>query len=134
MIEIENMPAGLAELAQQAAAAFVADVLGVTAVVVATVDGFDLASAFRGQQDAPRIAAMASSISAISSVVSMEAGLGNYKSVTISTDAGFAIVHAVPRIDVELVINVIADGEAILAQSMHRIGKMAKALAEVGAA
>lgn len=133
MIEIENMPAGLTELASQTATAFVAAVAGVTAVVVATVDGFDVASAFRGEQDAARIAAMASSISAISSVVSMEAGLGNYKSVTISTDAGFAIVYAVPRMDVELVINVIADGEAILAQSMHRISSMAKALAAVGA-
>ena len=129
MIAIDNMPAGLREAAQRAATACLADVVGVTAVVIATVDGFDVASAFRGNQDAARIAAMASSISAISGVVSMEAGLGSFKSVTINTDAGFAIVQAVPRSDIELVIHVIADGDAILAQSMHRAGVMARILA-----
>jgi predicted regulator of Ras-like GTPase activity (Roadblock/LC7/MglB family) len=134
MIEIQHMPAGMRELARETAAACVADVAGVTAAVIATVDGFDVASAFRTQQDAARIAAMASSISAISNVVALEAGLGNFKSVTINTDEGFAIVHAVQRTDVELVINVIADSSAILAQSMHRIGMMAKILAALPAA
>ena len=131
MTDIQNMPAGLREAARRAALLCLAEVAGVTAVVIATVDGFDLASAFRGDQDAARIAAMASSISAISSVVALEAGLGKFKSVTINTDSGFAIVQAVPRDDVELVIHVIAGGDAILAQSMHRAGVMAKALAGV---
>jgi len=129
MIDIDNIPATLREAAQRAATACLAEVVGVTAVVIATVDGFDLAAAFRGNQDATRIAAMASSISAISSVVALEAGLGSFKSVTINTDAGFAIVQAVPRSDIELVIHVIADGDAILAQSMHRAGVMARILA-----
>lgn len=131
MIDIENMPPGMLDAAQRTAAACLAEVTGVTAVVIATVDGFDVASAFRGQQDAARIAAMASSISAISSVVALEAGLGSFKSVTIGTDSGFAIVQAVPRQDVELVIQVIAGGDAILAQAMHRAGVMAKLLAGV---
>jgi len=128
-----NLPAGLREAAQQAVSACVAEVDGITSAVVATVDGFDLASAFRITQDAARIAALGSSISAISNVVSQEAGLGNFRSVTINTDAGFAIVHAVPRSDVELVINVIAGGDAILAQAMHRINVMARLLASAGA-
>ena len=132
MITVENMPADLAAFAQGLATECLAEVYGVTAVVIATVDGFDIASAFRGEQDAARIAAMASSISAISSVVAMEAGLGTFKSVTIGTDSGFAVVQAVPRTDVELVIHVIANGDAILAQAMHRIGLMARALAKVG--
>jgi predicted regulator of Ras-like GTPase activity (Roadblock/LC7/MglB family) len=131
MTDIQNMPAGLREAARRAALLCLAEVAGVTAVVIATVDGFDLASAFRGDQDAARIAAMASSISAISSVVAMEAGLGKFKSVTINTDSGFAIVQAVQRADVELVIHLIAGGDAVMAQSMHRAGVMAKGLASV---
>ena len=127
----DSLPAGLREAAAQTASACVADVKGVSAVVIASVDGFDLASAFRIPQDAARIAAMASSISAISAVVSLEAGLGRFRSVTIGTDAGFAVVHAVPRADIELVISVIASEDAILAQVMHRIGAMAKTLAGV---
>ena len=131
MTIIQNLPPHLRDAAQQAAAACVADVVGVTAAVIATVDGFDVASSFRIQQDAARLAAMASSISAISGVVSMEAGLGKLRYVAIATDNGFAIVFAVPRTDVELVINVVADGNAILAQVMHRISAMAKTLAEI---
>lgn len=131
MIDIPNMPDGLREAARRAALLCLAELAGITAVVIATVDGFDLASAFRGDQDAARIAAMASSISAISSVVALEAGLGNFRSVTINTDSGFAIVHAVQRTDVELVIHLISSGDAVLAQAMHRAGTMAKVLAGV---
>lgn len=133
MIEIDKMSVAMQNAAQQAAAACVAEVAGVTAVVIATVDGFDLASVCRKGQDPARIAAMASSISAISAVVSMEAGLGSFRSVTIGTDDGFALVQAVPRGDVELVINLIADGGAILAQAMHRAGLIAKTLAALPA-
>jgi len=133
MTIFDNLPAGLREAAQESAQAFLDEVVGITAVVVATVDGFDLASAVRGGQDPARIAAMASSISAISGVVAQEAGLGEYRSVTIGAGAGFAIVHTVVRSDVELVINIIADGNAILAMALHRIARMAKSLASHGA-
>ena len=55
-------------IAAREAQNFLDEVNGVTAVVIATVDGFDVASAMRAG-DAARVAAMASSISAISSVV-----------------------------------------------------------------
>ena len=108
---------------------FLNDVNGVTAVVIATVDGFDVASAMRAG-DAARVAAMASSISAISSVVSQEASLGRNKCVTIDTESGFAVVYSVYRSDAELVINVIADGSAILGQVNYRTAQFAKTLAD----
>ncbi|RSZ58546.1 hypothetical protein HF313_07245 [Massilia atriviolacea] len=122
------LPPGLLQSANDLSAQFLRDINGVNAVVVATVDGFALASAFNRDNDAGRIAAMASSISAIGSVVAMEAGLGTYRSVTINTESGFVVVHAVPRRDVQLVINVIADGNAILAQVVHRVGTVARQL------
>jgi predicted regulator of Ras-like GTPase activity (Roadblock/LC7/MglB family) len=129
MNQISNLSETLRTVAHTEAAAFLADVTGVTAVVVATADGFDIAAALKNKDDPGRIAAMASSISAISSVVAMEAGLGTYKSVTINTERGFAVVFAVPRSDIELVINVLTDGNAILAQVLHRAASMAKTLA-----
>ena len=116
-------------IAAREAQNFLDEVNGVTAVVIATVDGFDVASAMRAG-DAARVAAMASSISAISSVVSQEANLGRNKSVTIDTESGFAMVHSVHRDDAELVINVIADGSAILGQVAYRIAQFARTLAE----
>lgn len=116
-------------IAQREAQSFLEEVNGVTAVVIATVDGFDVASAMRAG-DAARVAAMASSISAISSVVSQEASLGRNKSVTIDTESGFAMVYSVHRDDAELVINVIADGNAILGQVAYRIAQFARTLAD----
>lgn len=105
-----------------------AEVRGVTAVVVATPDGFDIASAMR-QGEAARIAAMASSIAAISAVVSEEAELGQSKSVTIDTDSGFALVCSVRRPDLDLIIIIIANGEAILGQVNYSAAQFAQALA-----
>lgn len=116
-------------IAQRESQSILEEVNGVTAVVVATVDGFDIASAMRAG-DAARVAAMASSISAISAVVSQEASLGRNKSVTIDTDSGFALVYSVHRSDAELVINVIADGNAILGQVSYRVAQFSKTLAE----
>ena len=115
-------------IAQREAQDLLDQVEGVNTVVVATVDGFDVAAALR-TGEAARVAAMASSISAISSVVSQEASLGRNKSVTIDTEDGFALVHSVHRDDAELVINVIASGTAILGQVAYRAAQFARALA-----
>ncbi len=124
-----NLAPSAKVLASREADNILSEVSGVTAVVVATVDGFDVASAMR-QGDPARVAAMASSISAISSVVSQEASLGRNKSVTIDTESGFAVVFSVHRPDADLVINVIADGSAILGQVSYRTAQFAKSLAE----
>ena len=116
------------ELAAREADRLLSEISGVTAVVIATIDGFDLASAMR-QGDAARVAAMASSIAAISSVVSQEASLGRSKSVTIDTDAGFALVHSVYRPDADLIISVIADESAILGQVAYQAAQLARTLA-----
>lgn len=119
---------GAARIAQREAQDLLDQVEGVSTVVVATVDGFDVASALRAGE-AARVAAMASSISAISAVVSQEASLGRSKSVTIDTEAGFAVVHSVYRDDAELVIIVIANGGALLGQVNYRVAQFARTLA-----
>ena len=123
-----NIPPSVLSLARAEAQSMVDEVTGITAVVIATVDGFDVASVIRGSAEAARIAAMASSISAISTVVSHEAQLGRNKSVTIDTESGFAVVYSVHRTDAELVINVIADSSAILAQVSYRVAQFSRLL------
>jgi uncharacterized protein len=118
----------LRSAAQGQAQSILSDVNGVAAVVIATVDGFDIASAVTGGTDPARVAAMASSISALGAVVSQEAGLGRSRSVTITTEAGFAFVSTVHRNDVSLVVNVIGGERAILAQVVYRCGECVRAL------
>jgi len=130
MNAISNLNDELRTRAQDLVSAMLADLSGVSTVLVATADGFELAAALRQRDEDPgRIAAMASSIAAISAVVAAEAGLGNYKSVTINAEQGFAVVVAVPRTDIELIINVIANSDAVLALVLHRANSMAKQLA-----
>lgn len=118
--------------AQNEAHRLLYDVAGLRAVVVATVDGFDIASAIqRGALEPARLAAMASSISAISDVVSQEAALGRGKSVTIDTEEGFALVYAVQHPVVPLVINVIAGPDAVLGRVAYRVAQLAQTLATI---
>ncbi len=114
--------------AQDQARRMLEEVSGVVAVVIATTDGFDIASAVTRDIDPVRVAALASSISAIGAVVSQEARLGRSRSVTINTDAGFAFLSAIHRKDVDLVVNVIANEHAILGQVAYRSGECVRAL------
>lgn len=117
-------------LAQKEAQKLMDDIHEIQAVVIASVDGFDIASAVRSNMDASRIAAMASSIAAISGVVSHEAQLGRSRSVTIDTEAGFAVVRSVYRGDVELIINVIAQEGVLIGEVAYRTSQLARQLAE----
>jgi predicted regulator of Ras-like GTPase activity (Roadblock/LC7/MglB family) len=102
---------------------------GVIAVVVATADGFDIASLVRGEVDVARLAAMASSIAAIGSGVAHEGKLGTCRHVTVGTTGGFVHVVGVRRAGGELVLNVIAGEDAILAQVAYSAAEQARALA-----
>lgn len=123
-----NLSDAAKAVAHSGAQKILSEVTGVTAVVVATVDGFDVASAIRGNTNASRIAALASSIAAISTVVSDETELGLSKSVIIDTESGFAVVYSVRRADAELVINVIANSSAILGQVAYHTSQFARLL------
>jgi predicted regulator of Ras-like GTPase activity (Roadblock/LC7/MglB family) len=101
---------------------------GVSAVVVATEDGFDLAAAARAGVDPGRVAALASSIAAIGQVVSEEAGLGASRCVTVETERGHVLVHSARRPDVDLAITVLASSDALLGMVKLRAAAVAQAL------
>jgi predicted regulator of Ras-like GTPase activity (Roadblock/LC7/MglB family) len=116
-------------LAQVEAQGILDDVAGVTAVVIATVDGFDVASVLRNGLNPSRIAALASSIASIGEVVSGEALLGRSKSLTVNTESGVAVIHNVYRHEIGLVVIVVASGDAILAQLNYRTNAAVSRLA-----
>lgn len=104
---------------------------GVSSVVIATVDGFDIASIGLDEEDPGRIAAMASSVSAIGSVISQEESLGRSRSVTIATDTGFAYLSCAYLPDQTLILNVIADQDAVLGQVAYRCAESVRRLEAV---
>lgn len=115
-------------LAQREADALVNELEGVTAAVVATADGFDVAACVRGSAEPARIAALASSIAAIGQAVSAESGLGESRCVTINTTAGFAVVHAATRADIALVVQIIASERALVGAVTYRAAEAARRL------
>jgi predicted regulator of Ras-like GTPase activity (Roadblock/LC7/MglB family) len=126
----ETLLAGLRVMARVEARALAADLAGIRAVVVASADGFDLASALCDEADARRVAALARSIAAIGVVVSAETGLGRSSGITVTTEAGFIYVQQVRRADALLVINVVAGPDAVLAQVVLRSARAAQRLAQ----
>lgn len=106
-----------------------AELSGLKGIVLATVDGFEVAFVGQGRIEASRVAAMASSISAIGTVVSLETRLGTCNSITINTVEGFMFISSLRVADVDLVLNVVAGNEAILAQVMLRTREAVRRMA-----
>ena len=124
-----QLPPAVATVANREARRMLEEVKGITAVVVATLDGFDVASAMNSGE-ADRIAAMASSIAAISAVVSEEADLGLSRSVTIANEGGFALVYSIHRSDMALVAILIGNHQAVLGQANYSAAQLARKLVE----
>lgn len=123
-----QLPSAARQQARDEAQAIMDEIAGVTAVVVATIDGFEIASVMRSDLNASRIAALASSIAAIGEVVSAEARLGRSRSVSVDTEAGLAVIYCVHRSDTSLVINVLARADAIVGQVNYRTAAAARRL------
>lgn len=116
------------KMAQAEANSVLSDLTGILAVVFATIDGFDIASAGKSDIDPAKIAAMASSISAIGTVVGQEVNLGRSKTITINSEHGFAFLGSIQRADIPMVVIVIADRNAILGQVAYRSNQVIKSL------
>ena len=118
----------LLRVAERETKLVLAELVGIKAVVIASVDGFDVASASTDNVDPERIAAMASSIAAIGTVVAHEAALGAPTNIMINSTMGFVQVFNVDRPDVQLIVNIVSDSSGVLAQVAYRGRLMAKSL------
>lgn len=105
--------------ANRALDGLMAQVDGATAAVIATIDGFDVASRVRSSDGAARLAAMASSISAICSVVCDESQVGAYQSISIESGGGYVVMVQIAHPDGPLILNLVASKKAVLAQMAY---------------
>lgn len=104
---------------------------GIIAAVIASEDGFDVASTVTKNANAEKIAAMASSIAAIGSVVSSEISTGESESITIKTKDGFAYITYLEFGSLKFILNVVADSSAILAQVIYQCSEIRKRLSRL---
>lgn len=132
-----SLPASLAPLpdalllrARDEAQQLLHDVDGAHLVVVATIDGLDVAHAARGRLEASRTAAMASSMAALGQVTALEAGLGAPRCVIVEAEQGHVIVRAVPHPHHPLVVHLMIDRAGLLGLALQQLSRSAQQLGQ----
>ena len=87
---------------------------GVTFAVLTTADGFEVAAHPRGDSTVQRLAAMSSSLQALSEAMVNETGLAGIRSLVIETNGGTIIVLGVGKLTPRLSLTVVARGDETL--------------------
>lgn len=101
---------------------------GVFTVVLATADGFDIASASIRETDPAKIAAMSSSMMSICSAAADETHLGSTNGMTITSDKGLLYSTHIEINGLNYILCVIADSSVIQAQVIYRCNDLSKRL------
>lgn len=104
-----------------------------TGALMASVDGHAFASAFQGGDNAaaPRIAAMCSSLLALSDSFSNETLKGNTRFNTVTTNRGSIVTTHIPSQDGKYVLSVWADDSDTFAMTLRTTLDTAKKLADL---
>ncbi len=99
----------------------------VTAAVLLSSDGFEIASLKVTADTASRLAAMGSSLAAVGAGIAKEAGLNNCTRLMVESDLGMMSVSYV-RSDPELVLIVVVDDPTALGKLMWASKRCTKSL------
>ena len=109
----------MAQKAQSAIDLLFNKLSGVNALLVASVDGFPIAYRAIIDVDANKVAAMASSFSALGVVVADESHIGSKKVVTLEAEDGYVILLDISHIDFPMVLSITASKNTVLAQTLY---------------
>lgn len=119
MDEQIKIPLELAQKAQNAIDLLFNKLSGVNALLIASVDGFPIAYRAIIDVDANKVAAMASSFSALGVVVADESHIGSKKVVTLEAEDGYVILLDISHIDFPMVLSITASKNTVLAQTLY---------------
>src|ERR1700760_3198155 len=114
--------------AQQQLTEFVGANPDVTLALVTSSDGFEVA-AYPPAPVAQRIAAMSSSLQALSEAIAREAGRGRTRNLIIENDSGTILVLGIPDISPRMSLAVIASGSEVLGRLLWATRNCCAALA-----
>jgi hypothetical protein len=110
----QRFDTNITEVARQQLEAFVSATSGVTLAVLTSGDGFEIAAHPRGLTTVQRLAAMSSSLQALSEAMVQEAGLVRIRNLIIESDGGTVIVLGIGNASPRLSLTVVASGDEIL--------------------
>lgn len=96
-------------------------VTGIESAVLTTEDGFEVAfRSINTDIDSSKLAAMASSLSAISNMSICETDLGTkYNSIIIESDKGYILIMDIDNDAFPMILNVVASKKAVLGQVIY---------------
>ena len=106
------------------------EVQGAVSAVLSTVDGFAVAAKTATEEQGARVAAMASSASAICSVVGEETEVGAHQSITIQAENGYAVMVQVAHALQPMILSLVANKTAALGRTIYFVRQGAMQLAE----
>jgi uncharacterized protein len=101
---------------------------GVLLTVLTTSDGFEIAAHPADSATAARIAAMSSSIQALSEALAREAGLSANRSLILETDTGTVVVVGLAQTVPKMSLAVVATGSELLGKLLWATRNVCKAL------
>lgn len=125
-----NLPPHLISLAEKALETLMGQVRGAVSAVVSTADGFDVASRAEDSAQGSRLAAMASSIAAICTVVGEESNIGEHQSISIESEKGYVVMVHVTHPSNPMILSFVANKSAVLAQMIYFAKQTATQLGE----
>ena len=108
-----------------------AQVTGLTAAVVSTGDGYHVASKVGNNAQVSRLSAMASSLSALSSVAGDENNMGASESITIEAAGGYMILLEIAHPTVPMTLSVVTNKTAVLGQALYFAKQVARDIAQL---
>lgn len=93
---------------------------GIESAILTTEDGFEVAVESIGEVDSSKLAAMASSLSAISNMSVSETDLGTqYHSIIIESDRGYIVIMDIAYETFPMILNIVASKNAVLGQILY---------------
>jgi predicted regulator of Ras-like GTPase activity (Roadblock/LC7/MglB family) len=101
---------------------------GVKLAVLTSSDGFEVASWPADQSTAMRIAAMSSSMQALSEAIAREAGLSKPRSLILETDAGTVLVIGLTDTSPQMSLAIVAAGSELLGKVLWSSRNLCKTL------
>ena len=101
---------------------------GVLLTVLTSSDGFEVAAHPADSATAARIAAMSSSIQALSEALAREAGLSANRSLILETDTGTVVVVGLAETSPKMSLAVVATGSELLGKLLWATRNLCKTL------
>ncbi|NUO75363.1 roadblock/LC7 domain-containing protein [Lysobacter sp. 5GHs7-4] len=108
----------------------VSQTLGVDSAAVVTGDGFEVAAVLREGVAGERLAAMVSSLLALSEAVALELRMSGCRNVIVETETGAVVTLRVPVSGHELLMSVLCSDAASLGSVLYAARDTARALGQ----